>query len=169
MIKLLIIYIYIYTYEKLTCFCNIGSKAGSRVSPMSSNNTGLPIRILLSNVLNRFASVRRRIRNPFLASIAFIHPLAWAYIHPTLSVLCHKFLVHVHTSTNGVPPCYVWIMIFSILPINGELLSYIVLKELNLNNSTFCLCDCFIALLHESQLTPYPYIKIVVSLDVMVP
>jgi hypothetical protein len=131
MIKLLIIYIY--TYEKLTCFCNIGSKAGSRVSPMSSNNTGLPIRILLSNVLKRFASVRRKIRNPFLASIAFIHPLAWAYIHPTLIVLCHKFLVHVHINTNGVPHVmyeswysqyYQWVVNYY---------HRIVLKELNLN------------------------------------
>lgn len=60
-----------------TCFWSTGSRAGSKLSPMSSSRTGLPVRMLFSSVRKKLGSVSFTTRSPFLASIALIHRLAW--------------------------------------------------------------------------------------------
>lgn len=58
------------------CFNKIGSRAGSSVSPTSSSNTGIPIRIQFSRVRKKFWSVSLITLRPFLASFARIQRLA---------------------------------------------------------------------------------------------
>ena len=59
------------------CFKRTGSKAGSRDSPKSSHNTGIPIRMQFSSVLRKLASVSLINFSPFFASLFLTHRLAW--------------------------------------------------------------------------------------------